>query len=234
MSENTTKTLPLKHIGIILDGNRRWAKSNGLKTLEGHQQGAEVFKTIALATFEKGIPYLSAYIFSTENHNRAKEEVSYLMKLVIKATEKYLDEFHKKGIRIVVLGSRDGLNSDVLKAINRTVEKTKNNKKGTLALCFNYGGKQEIIDAVKAMAEKNTDFAKLDNKTFEQFLYSPEIPPVDLLIRTSGEKRTSGFMMWRAEYSELHFVDKYWPDFTMNDLNDAVDIYQNRERRFGE
>lgn len=234
MSEAASKTPPLKHVGIILDGNRRWAKDHGLKTLEGHQQGAEVFKTIALAAFERGIPYLSAYVFSTENHNRAKDEVSYLMKLVIKATEKYLDEFHKKGIRIVVLGSRDGLNPQVLKAIDRTVGKTKSNKKGTLALCFNYGGQQEIIDAVKAMAEKGIDLTKLDKETFEQFLYAPEVPPVDLLIRTSGEKRTSGFMMWRTEYTELHFADKYWPDFTMDDLNDAIEIYENRERRFGE
>lgn len=231
MSE--TATSQPNHIGIILDGNRRWAKEHNLKTLEGHRQGAEVFKTVALAAFDKGVKYLSAYIFSTENWQRTQDEVSYLMRLVVKATENYLDEFHQKGIRIVVLGSRDNLPSAVDKAIDKTEDKTKDNKKGTLVLCFNYGGHQEILDAVKKVVADKVDINKLDKKHFEQYLYSPEIPPVDLLIRTSGEKRTSGFMMWRADYAELHFVDKYWPEFTMADLDQAIEIYQNRQRRFG-
>lgn len=225
--------LPLNHLGIILDGNRRWAKQKGLTFLEGHRKGAEVFKEISLSAFDKGIKYLSAYVFSKENTSRPEEEVSYLMKLVVKAVEKYLDEFHKKGIKIVVAGNKDKLSKTVSEAITKTEEKTKDNSKGTLILCFNYGGRQEIIDATKQITANKTKPEEVTEELFEQNLYTPGTPDIDLIIRTSGEQRLSGFMLWRAAYAELKFVDKYWPDFTVEDLSNCIEDYKNRTRRFG-
>lgn len=219
------------HLGIILDGNRRWAKARNIPTLEGHRQGAEVFKDIAVYAFEKGISYVSAFVFSTENWSRAQEEVSYLMKLVIKATQHYLDEFHKKNIKIVILGSKKGLDTSVLSALKKTEEKTIHNTGGTLALCFNYGGKQEIQEAVnKAFAQKKSQLTEAD---IEQNLYSPDIPDVDLIIRSSGEYRTSGFMLWRSAYAELYITERMWPEFTKNDLDAALEEYSTRNRRYG-
>lgn len=230
MSE--TAVIP-KHLGLILDGNRRWAKKKGLPTLEGHRQGSEVFKEIALDAFSRGVKYVSAFVFSTENWSRTEEEVSYLMKLVVKATEKYLDEFDKAGIRVVILGRRSDLPEDVLKSIERTEAKTKDNTQGTLALCFNYGGQEELVDAVKHLVASGLAPREITADTIHGALYCPEIPNVDLLIRTSGEQRTSGFMLYRAAYAELMFVDKYWPDFTKDDLGAALHDYAARERRFG-
>jgi undecaprenyl diphosphate synthase len=222
-----------KHVGIILDGNRRWAKAQGLPTLDGHRKGAEVFKDIALSAFDKGVEYLSAFVFSTENWQRTEEEVSYLMKLVVRAVEKYLNEFNERGIRIIVAGNKEHLSSTVQDSINRTVEKTKDNSRGCLVLCFNYGGHQEIVDAVKRIIATDTKEEDLSQAVIEQNLYSPEVPALDLLIRTSGEQRTSGFMLWRAAYSELYFADKYWPDFTAEDLDMALEEYKKRNRRYG-
>lgn len=221
--------LPM-HVGIILDGNRRWAKSKGLPTLEGHRRGSEVFKKICLAAFERGVRYISAYVWSAENWSRAQEEVKYIMDLVVRVADTQLDEFHKKGIKIVVLGSRDKLNPKVLKAIDRVESKTRDNTKGTIALCFNYGGRQEIIDAAQSVFDQHQE---LSEESLAAHLYVPEVPEVDLVIRTSGERRTSGFMLWRAHYAELYFNDKHWPDFDEADLNEALNWYADRQRRFG-
>lgn len=222
-----------KHVGIILDGNRRWAKKQHIPSLEGHRQGAETFREVALAVFDRGVEYLSAFVFSAENWSRTEEETSYLMKLVVKAVEKYLSEFHKKGIKIIVIGNREKLKPEVLKAIKQTEEKTSNNTNGTLILCFNYGGQQEIIDTTKQIISKKTKPEEVTIELFEQNLYSPEIPPIDLLIRTSGEQRISGFMLWRVAYAELLFSDKLWPDYTVKDFDEALIIYKKRQRRFG-
>lgn len=220
--------LPI-HVGIILDGNRRWAKNSGLDTLKGHQRGSEVFKNVSLHLFDKGVEFVSAYVFSTENWQRKAEEVDYLMRLVAKAVEMHLDEYHKKGIRIKILGSREKLKPAVLKAIERTEQKTASNTNGTLGLCFNYGGRQEIIDAVnKAKADGD-----ITEQIIGQNLYAPEIPDIDLLVRTSGEQRLSGFMMWRAQYAELLFEQKFWPEITTNDVDGWLEEYNNRQRRFG-
>ncbi len=229
MTENTLPT----HVGIILDGNRRWAKKHGLPNLEGHRKGAEVFKEISLAAFEKGIKFLSAFVFSTENWKRTEEEISYLMKLLLKAVERYLDEYNKLGVKILVIGQRENLSQGVTKAIEKAESKTKDNSQATLVLCFNYGGQQEIIDAVKQIMKNGIKPEAVDQDKIEQYLYSPEIPQLDLLIRTSGEQRTSGFMLWRAAYAELLFVKKCWPDFTITDLDDVVHEYNKRSRRFG-
>ncbi|MDB5163545.1 MAG: uppS [Candidatus Saccharibacteria bacterium] len=221
------------HVGIVLDGNRRWAKAQGLPTMEGHRQGAEVFKAVALKAFEKGITHLSAFVFSNENWSRTKDEVGYLMKLVIKATESYLDDFNKAGIKILILGERAGLSPSVLKAIERTVSKTAQNTKGTLALCFNYGGQQELVRATQQLIQKGTAPESISIESITAHLYEPEVPVLDLLIRTSGEKRTSGFMLWRAAYAELAFTNTFWPDFSEAELDKILDEYHTRERRFG-
>jgi undecaprenyl diphosphate synthase len=234
-SELTTQNSELvpTHIGLILDGNRRWAIANNKKTLEGHKEGAEVFKSISIALFEKGVKFVSGYVFSTENWNRTEEEVSYLMKLLVRAVELHLDVYHQKNVKILLLGSRDGLSNSVLKSIEKTESKTANNSGGTLAICFNYGGRQELVDATKSIIEQNIKSSEITEQTIAQNLYNPEVPDIDLLIRTSGEQRLSGFMLWRASYSELSFIEKLWPDVTIEDIEKVLKQYMYRERRFG-
>jgi len=228
-----SETVIPKHVGIILDGNRRWAKNQDLSALEGHREGAEVFKEIALGAFDLGVEYLSAFVFSHENWSRTEEEVGYLMKLVVKAVENYLDTFHAANIRIQVLGRRSGLPKSVLTAIERTEEKTKNNTRGTLALCFNYGGEEEMVDSVKQAIDAGLKSEDITKESFKELLYVPEIPPLDVVIRTSGEQRTSGFMLFRAAYAELYFSEKLWPDFSIKELKAILDWYAKRDRRFG-
>jgi undecaprenyl diphosphate synthase len=228
----TDSTVPT-HVGLILDGNRRWARERNLPTLEGHRQGFEHLKAVAEHAFDKGVKYLSAYIFSTENWSRTQEEVSYLMNLVIKMMDKYLDEVHEKGIKIVILGREDGLRQDVLKAIRRAEEKTRHNTRGTLALCFNYGGHDEIVDATRQIVSQGIPPEQITRETVAAALYGPEVPGVDLIIRTSGEQRLSGFMLYRSDYAELYFSNKYWPDFTSDDFDEALADYAGRKRRFG-
>lgn len=232
MPDSNTQTIP-NHLGLILDGNRRWAKQNGLPTFEGHRRGAEVFKKISLAAFSKGVKFVSAYAFSMENWQRSKEEVNYIMNLAVKATEQYLDEFHAAGIKILILGERAGLSRSVLKAIERTESKTAANTKGTLGICFNYGGYHEIAAAAKKLIAQKVPVEDITPEAIEGALYGPEIPAIDLVVRTSGEQRVSGFMLWRSAYAEFVFVDKYWPDFGLDDLEGVIDEFTTRSRRFG-
>ena len=222
-----------KHLGLILDGNRRWAKAKGLPTLEGHKQGSENFKTVSLAAFDRGVEYVSAYVFSAENWQRTEEEVGYLMSLLMKAVEKHLKAFHKANIRIVLLGRREGLSAAVLKSLEKTEQLTKDNTRGTLALCFNYGGKDELVDAVKHIMASGFSPRDISPELLSGSLYHPEIPPIDLLVRTSGEQRTSGFMLYRADYAELYFTNVLWPDFNESELDAALHEYARRKRRFG-
>ena len=222
------------HVGVILDGNRRWAKDNGLSGLEGHRKGYENLKTIVNhALLDRGVKYVSAYIFSTENWNRAKEEVSYLMDLAFWVATNEVKEIHKDGIRVLFLGSKDKISNKLLKAIEKAEKLTAQNTNGTVAICFNYGGQQEITEAVKAYAVAGNNVQDLNPTELGKYLYAPEVPPVDMIIRTSGEQRLSNFMLWRAAYSELYFVDKHWPAFTVDDLDGALQEYARRERRFG-
>lgn len=226
---DTTASLPT-HLGIILDGNRRWATQNDKPIHDGHRQGLEAFKDVSLAAFDRGIKYVSAYVFSTENWQRTQDEVSFLMGLVSKGIEKHFETFHQANIRLVMLGSREGIDDKILKTIDEAIEKSKDNQRGTLAICFNYGGQQEIAQAAQSLADKGQ---KITVESIGQAIYHPEIPPVDFIIRTSGEERLSGFMMWRAEYSELYFTDTLWPDFSEQGLDLALADYKNRQRRFG-
>lgn len=230
MSEDQKSNIP-KHVGIILDGNRRWAKERKLPVMKGHEKGVETLKKVAKHGLERGITHLSIFVFSTENWNRSKDEVKFLMNLILNLFEKELQQFIDDGYKIVVLGSRDNVSDKILNAIDTTEEKTKNNTKGTLAICFNYSSEKELEDAKLKIAE---DAIKGELKNnFKEYLYHPEVPNIDLLIRTSGEKRLSGFMLPRATYSELVFDNVYWPAYSTDDLDQALDEYASRCRRFG-
>jgi undecaprenyl diphosphate synthase len=219
------------HVGFILDGNRRWAQEKGLSAQEGHKKGFDNFRTIADACLERGVSYLSVFAFSTENWNRSKDEVSFLMNFIQLVIKKYISELQKKNIRFVWLGSKDGLDKKIVKLLEKAEIESSNNIAGTICLCFNYGGQQEIVDAAICLQRESKEI-NVDNLSAAMY-GGPEIPPVDLIIRTSGEQRISNFMLWRAAYSELYFSDKYWPDFSTIDLDNALKDYENRKRRFG-
>lgn len=226
------QTIP-KHIGFILDGNRRWAKENGLQNIDGHRQGFENLKVITKATINKGVSFVSAFVFSTDNWNRTPKEVKYLMELAHKLLTRDVAELHKENIRVLWLGSSDKVSAKIQKAIKNAEETTKDNTKGTLAICFNYGGSQEILDATKQLIDRGISADKVTAEVFESALYRPIVPKLDMVLRTSGEYRTSGFMLYRAAYAELIFVKKYWPDFTVKDLGEALSEFGRRKRRLG-
>lgn len=223
-----------RHVAIIPDGNRRWAKDKGLPAIEGHRQGYRNIKKIVKKAVELGVEYVSVYAFSTENWSRSKQEVSSLMVLLKWAAKNELRNIEKEDLRIRFAGSEHGLDPDVLQAIRKLEERTKNNKAGQFIVCVNYGGQKEIIDAVQSIVAKGFKPDEIDEKVINEHLYLPDIPPVDLLIRTSSEKRLSNFMPWQSAYAELMFPDKLWPDFTADDLEDCINEYAERRRRFGE
>lgn len=222
-----------KHVGYIVDGNRRWAKTHGLPTYEGHLAGYNAIQEVAQASFDAGVEYVSAYIFSTENWKRSEDEVGKLMGLVLKLLTSDLHIFADNNIRLRVLGSQDNVSDRVLKAISEAEERTKDNTGGTLAICFNYGGQLEIVEAVKKIVHEGVSEADVTAELIEKNLYAPEVPPVDMLVRTSGEQRLSNFMLWRAAYSELMFLDKLWPDMTKDDVTAIIEEYSRRDRRIG-
>ncbi|HEU4830735.1 MAG TPA: polyprenyl diphosphate synthase [Candidatus Saccharimonadales bacterium] len=222
-----------KHIGFIVDGNRRWAKKHGLPAYEGHLAGYNAIQEVAAAAFENGVEVVSAYIFSTENWKRSQDEVKKLMGLVLKLLTSDLHIFEEKNIRLRVLGSRENVSPRILKAIDTAEERTADNTAGTMALCFNYGGQLEITDAIKKIVQSGVSADDVTPELVEQNLYNPDIPAVDLIVRTSGEQRLSNFMLWRAAYSELLFIDKPWPDMTKEDVVDIIKEYNERSRRFG-
>lgn len=217
------------HIGIIMDGNRRWAKEKKKKTIEGHLAGANRIISLAKYIFDKGVKYLSIYAFSTENFNRSTEEVSYLMGLIIKFFNERVNELHDYNIKIVVSGLRDNLSKEVLKCIDNVVDLTKDNTGGVLNVCLNYGGRREIVDAVNKIKEANVNITE---ETFGKYLYN-DLPDLDYVIRTSGEERISNFMLWQISYAEFYFPKVYFPDFDEKEFDKALEIYNNRNRRFG-
>lgn len=223
MEENV---LP-KHLGFIVDGNRRWARERGLPTLEGHRRGIDLVADIAEECHKQGVKIVSFYIFSTENWNRSKEEVDYLMDLVEKCLKKFIKKCLKNDTRIAILGTKERLSENLIKAVEEAEEKTKDCKENILGLCFNYGGKQEIVDAA------NRIDGEVTIEKLEANLYHPEIPALDMVIRTSGEERISGFMLWRMAYAEMLFLDKKWPDMTKEDVPKILEEFVGRQRRFG-
>ncbi|MBC7195864.1 MAG: isoprenyl transferase [Deferribacterales bacterium] len=229
------KKLP-KHIGIIMDGNGRWAKRRGLPRVFGHKEGVKAVKRIVSYAAERGIKYLSLFAFSTENWNRPKDEVSALMKLLNEYLQKEINELIEKGVSLRVSGRVDMLPDETRQKLLDAIELSKNNNKLVLNLCLSYGGRSEIIDAAKNAA-MDVASGKLTLEDFEskfdKYLYNPDIPDIDLLIRTSGEQRISNFMLYRIAYSELYFTQTLWPGFYEDELDLAIDEYQTRQRRFG-
>lgn len=223
-----------RHVGYIIDGNRRWAKKHGLPTYEGHLAGYNAVKEIAFASRDAGIEYMSIYIFSTENWKRSQEEVKGLMALILRVFTSDVKLFDENNIRLKVLGVREGLDSKIIKAIDSLEERTKSNTAGTVAICLNYGGQSEIVDAVKKIVKQGVPADDITVDLIAENLYGAEVPPVDVVVRTSGEKRLSNFMLWRSAYSELIFLKKMWPDMTKDDVTDIIKEYSNRHRRFGE
>jgi len=231
-----TENLVPKHIGFIVDGNRRWARERSLPTLEGHRKGFSKVEKVATEMIEKGVEFVSFYLFSTENWNRSEEEVSYLMDLLRHNAKRMTKKFKKEGIRCVIMGRSEPAPKDVLEALSKLEEETKNGTRGTVAICFNYGGQWEIADAATKLlkARKDTDDdTDVTPEEFAKYLYQPEVPPCDLIVRTSGEERISGFQLWRASYSEFLFLKKYFPSITTKDCDKILSEYASRSRRFG-
>lgn len=226
----------LKHVAIVLDGNRRWAKKKGLPTLQGHKKGFENIKELAKYILNTEIEVLSVFAFSTENFNRSKEEVDYLMDIFATGFKKYGDELGKENIKVVFSGRKEPLREDVIEMMAEVEEKTKNNTKGIFNICLNYGGQSEIIDAsLKIYEDLNNNKIKkeeIDNKLFSKYLYN-DLGPIDLYIRTSGEYRISNFMLWQLAYAEMYFTEVCFPDFNKDEFDKAVLEYNNRNRRFG-
>lgn len=221
------------HVGYIVDGNRRWAKKHGLPSYEGHLAGYNTVKEIVTETFKAGIKYISVYSFSTENYKRDKDEVRRIAGLLLRLVTTDLKIFEENNIRLTVLGRREKVSKKILKAIESAELKTANNTAGTLAICFNYGGQLEIVDAIKKIIASKTPIDKIDSDLVTMNLYEPSLPPIDLVIRTSGEHRLSNFMLWRIAYSEIIFIDKLWPDMKKDDLKSALKEFSMRVRRFG-
>ena len=223
------------HLALIIDGNRRWAKKRGLPVFEGHRRGLEKVKKIVEWCIEKGTKVLTLFAFSTENWSRPKREVNHLMRLLGEAlAKKNLKEAHNKGVNIQVIGQRNRLPKFLQKIIEKAENLTKNNKEGVLNIALSYGGRAEIVDAIRKMMKGNPKPPKrINEKLVEKYLWTANLPHPDLIIRTAGEHRLSNFLLWQAAYSELYFSKKYWPDFTEKDLDKAFKTYANRQRRFG-
>lgn len=217
------------HIGFIVDGNRRWARERGLPTLEGHRRGLKKVELIIEGIAKEHISFTSFYLFSTENWNRSKEEVTYLMDLLRKNLSSITEKLNKLNLKLILLGSENPIPKDLYAGLKSAEKATAPNSAGTICFCFNYGGRQEIIDAANAAAKDGIVTAE----SLSAHLYHPEVPDCDLIVRTSGEERISGFMLWRAAYSEFLFLDKYWPDITSQDLSNILAEYSTRSRRFG-
>lgn len=222
-----------KHIGYVVDGNRRWAKQHGIPTYEGHMAGYNAIHDVALATFDVGVKYASFYIFSTENWKRSEQEVSGLMSLVLKLLTSDIKILEENNIQLKVLGSRENVSERILKAIDGAEERTAQNTRGTIGICFNYGGQVEIADACKKIIQSGVPAQDITPELISQNIYWPEIPPVDVIVRTSGEQRISNFMLWRAAYSEFIFLKKLWPDMTKEDVTAILEEYLQRDRRIG-
>ncbi len=236
VSKADSSTVPV-HIAVIMDGNGRWAKEKGKARIFGHKNALTAVRETIESSAEIGVKYLTLYAFSSENWNRPKLEIAALMELLVSSIRKELKSLNENNIRLMAIGEISALPKKGQKELAAAIESTKNNDRMTLVLALSYGSRSEIVAAVKTLATdvKNGEIsiADIDESKFEQYLATNSIPDPDLLIRTSGENRISNFLLWQIAYSELLFIDKYWPDFRKKDLIDAVEVYQKRERRFG-
>jgi undecaprenyl diphosphate synthase len=222
-----------RHVAIIADGNRRWARERGLPVLAGHVQGIEAIRPIVRRARDRGVETLSVYTFSTENWARPDDEVSGLFGLIDGAVRQYTDELITEGVRVRVIGRLHEAPADVQRSIRAAEDRTREGARLTLNICFNYSGRAEIVDAARALVAARADSNEITEPHFAEHLYTAGQPDVDLVIRTGGDKRTSNFLLWQAAYAELVFSAKFWPDFDVADFDEALDDFAARERRFG-
>jgi undecaprenyl diphosphate synthase len=236
-AEKMEKEFPPAHIAIIMDGNGRWAKQRGLPRISGHKKGAESVKEAIEACIENSVSYLTLYAFSSENWNRPTNEVEGLMELLNFYLGKELKQLHENGIKLKVIGEKKLLSNKIKDKISKAEQLTANNNSLSLTIALSYGGRQEIVRAVnqivKSSMDKKLDGNQIDENIFESFLYTSGIPDPDLLIRTSGEKRLSNFLLWQLAYTELFFTDVLWPDFKKEHVLEAINDFIKRERRYG-
>ncbi len=232
MDKEDKKIIPA-HVGIIMDGNRRWAKERNLPTIEGHAKGYEKMKLVGDWFFSKGVKILSVYAFSTENWNRSRDEVNYLMKLLKRALKDDFEEFNSRGYRLLISGRTEELPGDLPEICQEAINNTEKNTKGILNICINYGGRAELIDALKKIINKQVSVDQIHEGMIRKYLYQADLPDPDIIVRTSGEERISGFQLWQSAYSEFLFLKKYWPDFEKSDAEIIINEYSNRKRRYG-
>lgn len=222
-----------RHVAIIMDGNGRWAEQRGLPRMEGHRAGVKNIRPIVRYLSNHGVEYTTLYAFSTENWSRPEDEVNSLFHLLEGIIGKEARELHKKGVRIRHIGQLDGLSPELQKSINRAVRLTAKNKGMTLGVALNYGGREEILNAVRNIIKRKVPPEAIDEKSFRDYLYSDDLPDVDLVIRTGGEIRTSNFLIWQSAYSEYYFTRVLWPDFNEEKLEKALLAFSRRQRRYG-
>jgi undecaprenyl diphosphate synthase len=222
-----------QHVAIVMDGNGRWAKKRRLPRLVGHNAGGDNIRPVVKIFADYGVKYLTLYMFSTENWNRPKIEVAGLLSLLARKIDQETQAFHQENIRLVHLGRLDRLSQKLREKVQAAVELTKNNTGLTLCLAFNYGGRDEIVQAARCIASAGISGNNIDESVLARYLYNPDIPDPDLVIRTGGESRLSNFLLWQAAYSELYFTPVLWPDFGRKDVGEALSEYKLRQRRFG-
>jgi undecaprenyl diphosphate synthase len=229
----TESSYPPQHVAIIMDGNGRWAKGRGLPRMMGHKAGGDNIRPVVKAFAEHGVRYLTLYAFSTENWNRPRVEVAGLLSLLTRRIDEETRLFHERNVRLVHIGRLDRLSQKLRQKVEAAIELTRKNTGLTLCLAFDYGGRDEIVQAARRLSSDNTPGSIVDETVLSQFLYTAGIPDPDLIIRTGGEIRLSNFLLWQAAYSELYFTPVLWPDFGRKEIEEALSEYEQRQRRFG-
>lgn len=232
MSQSRDLKIPA-HLGFILDGNRRWAKSRGLPQLEGHRRGFNRLTELVDNCIERGVKHITVFAFSTENWNREEKEVNYLMDLFREMLDKTVKKMAEKDVRIVIAGRIEDFATDIQEKMNRIIDETKDNKTLTFNIALSYGGRAEIIDATKKIIAGGLKPEEVTEEKFAEYIYEAGQPDPDMIVRTSGEQRISGFMLWQAAYSEFYFTEKNWPEFDAVELDKVIAEYNHRERRYG-
>ena len=227
------KNTSLSHIAIIMDGNRRWAKEHLLPSMKGHKKGVDALKKVTRACDDFGVKYLTLYAFSTENWNRKKEEVDFLMDLLATTLKNELKELNENNVKMNFIGNLSQLNDNLQNILNESKEVTKNNTGVVLTVAINYGARDEIVNAIKNIVKDKVDEDEITQELVSNYLYTKNIPDPDLLIRTSGEKRISNYLLWQIAYSEIYITDTYWPEFNKDTLALAIKEFAKRQRRWG-
>ena len=232
MANPNTKHIPT-HVAIIMDGNGRWANKRKLPRLAGHKAGTDNIHHIIKCLTDSGVKYVTLYVFSTENWSRPSQEVDGLMRLIEESIDNEVQSLHANGVRLLHIGRRDGVSQRLQNKVTQAIELTKNNKKLTVCIAFNYGSRAEIVDAIKRMMKDGIAADKVDEALISKYLYTADMPDPDLIIRTGGEMRTSNFLLWQSAYSEYYITPTLWPDFGPEELEQALAAFGGRERRFG-